>query len=413
MSSAVRRLVRSSLVAIVVLSALAVVPAAAADATVRITDSGFEPGELQVAPGTLVTWVNRSSDRHRVRTTSGPDKIDSGNLEPGERFSMRLAASGTYAYLDHRDEDDARYRGRIVVGGSGSGSGGGGTAGAADPGAPDAAASIGMAGRSFSPGSVTIQAGGTVTFVNDDDDEHSATSTDGAFDTGTLSPGEERAQRFPTPGTFAFLCVFHSDMTGEVVVEAAAGAEPAAPAPAATPTPEPTPTPSSIPSASTAGSEAFALSIVDFAFEPASLSVPAGSTVEVVNDGVAPHTVTAQDGSFDTGMLDAGARATLTLAVPGTFAYLCAVHPDMTGTIEVTAATSDVAGGGAATTTAAPTAVTLADEPTLATAGPSSPVSLVDPGPWAGTILAIALTLGGMILFTRTVRGSARRPDAG
>jgi hypothetical protein len=83
-----------------------------------------------------------------------------------------------------------------------------------------------MAGRAFSPPTVTIEAGGTVTFLNDDDDQHTATSIDGAFDTGTLSPGERRQQQFANPGTYAFLCAFHSGMTGEIVVEGASGAAP-------------------------------------------------------------------------------------------------------------------------------------------------------------------------------------------
>ena len=73
-------------------------------------------------------------------------------------------------------------------------------------------------------------------------------------------------------------------------------------------------------------------------------SIPLGVTtfgiawlylIVLVNAGVAPHTVTAQDGSFDTGMLEADARSSLTLDTPGTFAFLCSVHPDMTGTITV------------------------------------------------------------------------------
>ena len=44
-----------------------------------------------------------------------------------------------------------------------------------------------------------------------------------------------------------------------------------------------------------------AVSIVDFAFQPASIEVPAGSTVTWTNTGAAPHTVTADDGAFDSG----------------------------------------------------------------------------------------------------------------
>ncbi len=427
MSAIHRRLGRAALALALVSIALASLPAAglAAGTTVRITDDGFEPATLRVAPGTAVTWVNRSSDRHRVRTTSGPDKIDSGNLEPGERFRMTLRAAGTYAYLDHRDEDDARYRGRIVVAsGSGESSGGGGRPAAASAGGGTAAstAEVGMAGRAFGPSTVTIQAGGTVTFRNDDDDEHSATSTDGAFDTGTLAPGDSSRQRFDTPGTFAFLCVFHSDMTGEIVVQAAAGTAPT-PKPTAAPTPTPTPTP--VPDTAAASPDPAApteplppIRVVDFAFEPGESTVPVGSTVEFVNEGVAPHTVTADDGSFDSGMLDAGATWSTTFDEAGTFAFLCSFHPDMTGTIEVVAATTGGGGAAASQDPAAGAAASTAPSPAPPTASPTTDASPASAGlalpptglgELVGILAAVLLIGGGMLLFGRTISGSVRR----
>ncbi|MCD6059366.1 MAG: blue (type 1) copper domain protein [Thermomicrobiales bacterium] len=52
--------------------------------------------------------------------------------------------------------------------------------------------------------------------------------------------------------------------------------------------------------------EAVAVQVVDFAFEPGTLTVPAGATVTWTNAGSRPHTVTADDGSFDSGRLDPG-----------------------------------------------------------------------------------------------------------
>lgn len=79
-----------------------------------------------------------------------------------------------------------------------------------------------------------------------------------------------------------------------------------------------------------------AVSIVDFAFEPASVEVPAGSTVTWTNTGAAPHTVTADDGSFDSGQLAPGATFSQTFDSRGDFIYHCTIHPQMTGTISVT-----------------------------------------------------------------------------
>src|SRR6266550_1981455 len=54
--------------------------------------------------------------------------------------------------------------------------------------------------------------------------------------------------------------------------------------------------------------------------------VPVGGTVTWTNLGTQPHTATAADGSFDSGLVAPGASASVTLASPGTFAYICSVH---------------------------------------------------------------------------------------
>lgn len=77
------------------------------------------------------------------------------------------------------------------------------------------------------------------------------------------------------------------------------------------------------------------VAIRDFRFEPADLRVAVGSTVGFTNGDAARHTATADDGSFDTGDLDEGGRADVTFDRPGTFAYVCAIHNYMRGTVTV------------------------------------------------------------------------------
>lgn len=74
--------------------------------------------------------------------------------------------------------------------------------------------------------------------------------------------------------------------------------------------------------------------IADFRFGPARAN--AGATVNVVNsDGVA-HTLTADDGAFGTGVVDGGASASFTApSAPGTYAFVCEIHPTMTGSLVV------------------------------------------------------------------------------
>ena len=78
-----------------------------------------------------------------------------------------------------------------------------------------------------------------------------------------------------------------------------------------------------------------AVTIANFAFGPASLSVAAGTTVTWTNDDTAAHTATADDGSFDSSSIAPGATFSQAFDTAGTFAYHCSIHPNMTATIEV------------------------------------------------------------------------------
>ena len=81
--------------------------------------------------------------------------------------------------------------------------------------------------------------------------------------------------------------------------------------------------------------EEAAVSIVDFAFEPAALEVAAGTTVTWTNQGAAPHTVTADDGAFDSGNLGNDQSYSHKFTKAGEYAYHCEHHPRMKGKIVV------------------------------------------------------------------------------
>jgi plastocyanin len=76
-----------------------------------------------------------------------------------------------------------------------------------------------------------------------------------------------------------------------------------------------------------------AAQIKDFAF-PTGLSVAAGQSITWTNADSANHTVTFDDGSCDT-PVDAGKTVTVTYNTPGTFAFHCKIHPNMTSSLEV------------------------------------------------------------------------------
>jgi plastocyanin len=77
------------------------------------------------------------------------------------------------------------------------------------------------------------------------------------------------------------------------------------------------------------------VSIIDRAFQPEAISVSAGDTVAWDNDDSEGHTVTAVDGAFNSGVMTVGDAFSMTFETAGTFDYLCAIHPEMQGTVSV------------------------------------------------------------------------------
>ena len=76
--------------------------------------------------------------------------------------------------------------------------------------------------------------------------------------------------------------------------------------------------------------EAHEIAIRNFTFDPVVLSVRPGDSIRFVNHDLAPHTATAQDGSWDTGPLEQGQSAILTVSSDWSQYYFCAFHPAMT-----------------------------------------------------------------------------------
>jgi len=79
-----------------------------------------------------------------------------------------------------------------------------------------------------------------------------------------------------------------------------------------------------------------AVLIRDFAFSPATLTVPVGTTVTWTNQDQDPHTVTAPGGAFKSPTLNTGDTFRFTFTTPGRYDYLCTIHPFMTATVVVT-----------------------------------------------------------------------------
>ena len=71
----------------------------------------------------------------------------------------------------------------------------------------------------FTPATVTIPVGTTVTWVNRDDDAHTVTADDGRLSSAGLDHGEQFSYRFTAPGTYAYHCALHPHMTARIIVK--------------------------------------------------------------------------------------------------------------------------------------------------------------------------------------------------
>ncbi len=181
----------------------------------------------------------------------------------------------------------------------------------------------------FEPVELTVPVGTTVTWTNTGERPHTVTDRGGTFDTDPIVPGGTGEVALTVPGTYSYFCRINPGrMNATLTVEA--GEEPAP----------------------VQRVQAFdpARENETLRFDPNELTVEAGSAIVFANVGGAPHSLTADDGSFDTGVIDpgaeqgrfAGSNASLTLDEPGTFAFHCEIHPEaMTGTLTVTGETED------------------------------------------------------------------------
>lgn len=81
---------------------------------------------------------------------------------------------------------------------------------------------VSMIGNRFVPADLTVAAGATIVWVNDDYDSgelHNIIAEDGSFASGDVPPGSAFSLTFRTPGTYPYYCDLHEGMVGTVVVQ--------------------------------------------------------------------------------------------------------------------------------------------------------------------------------------------------
>ena len=83
---------------------------------------------------------------------------------------------------------------------------------------PPSTNAVSIVNMSFSPSSITVSAGTTVKWTNNDNMTHTVTADDASFDSGNITSGSSSSKTFSTVGTYKYHCTIHPSMTGTVVV---------------------------------------------------------------------------------------------------------------------------------------------------------------------------------------------------
>jgi len=91
---------------------------------------------------------------------------------------------------------------------------------AATVGPPVATSAVAIRNFAFNPPAIAVPVGATVTWTNDDIEQHTATADDKSFDSDVINNGKGYSFTFSKVGTFRYSCLIHPDMRGQVIVTA-------------------------------------------------------------------------------------------------------------------------------------------------------------------------------------------------
>ena len=361
-----------------------------------------------------MTWSNSDTVTHTVTADDG--SFASGLVKKATSWAHTFATPGTFTYFCEIHPEmtgtviatapngtappaapAAAAPGAIGATSSATGATSGATGGTASAGSAGAASgSITISDTGFTPASFRVAVGGTVTFANNGKAMHTVTAGNGSFDSDMISSGGTWAHKFTTAGSFTYSCILHPNMRGTINVGSSASGgnsaglptEAAAAGPASGATGQ-------ADAASAAGASAdpaiqpVNVDVVDNEFMPNPATVAMGGTVTWKLVGAAAHTVTADDQSFNSGLVKPGDTFQHTFNTLGSFTYACLVHPGMVGTIEVVPPAQAAVQQAAPVSGGGPQAQPPAAAPaTIAATDPAG-----DSGMWGQTLLGIAAVL--------------------
>ena len=84
---------------------------------------------------------------------------------------------------------------------------------------PPVANTVSIINMSFSPATLTVSVGTTVTWTNNDNMTHTVTSDATGFDSGDITMGSKYSRVFSVAGTYTYHCTIHPTMKGTIVVK--------------------------------------------------------------------------------------------------------------------------------------------------------------------------------------------------
>ena len=155
----------------------------------------------------------------------------------------------------------------------------------------------------FTPNSIRVPLGTTISWINNDPTTYTVTSDSALFDSGDMIKGNVFSYVFNKAGTFTYRSKYQNGMIGTIIVQS-----------------------------DTIVKE---VSINQFAFSPATLTVSTGTVVKWTNNDPVSHIVTSDDGTFDSGVMNQGTIYSHTFNTKGSFPYHCHIHPFMSGIVVV------------------------------------------------------------------------------
>ncbi len=257
-------------------------PVSATIHQVDISVFDFTPIGITITQGDTVNWTNNDAAPHT--STSDGGLWNTGILNTGQSGFHPFNTAGSFPY---HCAIHPSMRDTITV-------------------VAPADVEIGIGDNFFDPPVVQINVGETVQWTNNGAMSHTATASDGAFDSGELTPGATFSFTFNQEGVHHYECSFHSGMLGTVVVGR--------------------------PDSVTAD-----IQMTNTQFVPGSVSVTVGQYVRWINLDPMEHTTTESSSSlWDSGTMQPGDVFTLQANTVGDFDYACSFHPGMTGVLHVT-----------------------------------------------------------------------------